>query len=527
MESYKVKEMLYTYRKLTLYLFLICFPPILLASITSPVSDWSHSTNSHAIQKLVLPKPKGHVNLPQLTFSSDNSIAAAFIRDPSQLTSLLVWSTDNGGIIASTEFPLEHSPADFGELVFTPDNKHLVYTQYTDGDVSFSWDFRQNKRSKLRCFLGSTLTHVTNNSVLARPSDWVEHLHDLKSCEIIALSPIMGNRMVIGKDNKLLWIAYRKVSEELKRQWFYLEPSFDSRSFKKKYGHAVDLMGLKSDVSRDDYDRPYERILYNHTKYELLLEEYDKSKVKLSLWDYAKKKNIWKNTFDRDDLFTQIQGSLQPVKKLYLDTDFKQRRAYLVGRKFLEIIDLDSGKVIKRIAFPKGSITSNWSEDFEEFNFPFFIGDNGKKIILKHHNALEILNLENGSILTRLDTDKLTSAFRSQIKHIKTDNFDRCKSNQWHCLFKAQRNISPNARYISFGKDYALPNQREFKVWHSNIIADTVTSEPLIQLHQQEITEFVKTKNGTTLFLSSSDKAPHDLVLWKIKPLGVAKQTSE
>lgn len=461
------------------------------------------------IQKISLATPKGKVNSAQVVFSPDSTMVAAIVNVNQKKSHVMIWGTQNGKLLHSTE--LINMTSMWSEpMRFTPDSKKLFYSTVNTGR-SFIWHFTKNKKP-IFCFTGSTVVSLTSEHVLVDPTDYVVGLFSLKDCSTVALgvdNRARAGRTILTADNKILWTPSIKLSKAYEDEWLYnKDPNFKmyhSKRFKGKTDLLV-LPTLFPEKKKSSLWDNSGRVIFNTKKEELIQKRTyaDKNLVALSLWDYSKKKMLWRKNYITGTLF-EVSGAYDSYPdRIYYINKFDLDRSYIIDKQSIRVIDLKTGDTLKTITFPRNSLKEILG-GYVSNKSKFFLTSDTTKLFITTDSQTKVFNMQTGKTIQTLNTQELIKLLPKQIAdNTKKNAYDPCSKNLWKCLFNHRNSISEDGKYIAYGKDE-----------HTAVVVDITTKEVLIKAPTFTRSNFSKDTKGNTLIVTS--KNDHELVLWRLK----------
>lgn len=421
---------------------------------------WLTSDAGYSIQRIDLEKPLVLKNLAKVTngnfvFSPNGLLFAAATELSTGRAQIKIWSTENGKLLYSTV--VKQLPYySYQGLVFSPDSKRLINIAEGE-DYGFIWNFHQGDEP-FSCGTGTELKEISSqtHSMLTNPADAPLSLYSLKNCDELDYSPeyITTSPYVISPDNQM--------------------------------------------IIRDN-------VFINNEKYEQILVEWDNEKNELVLinHNYINNENYWKKSFS---------DSEEPLGSVSYYPDYKSRKLFYLDKKYIWIINIDTGELINKFPLPKNSIiTKLTSNDFSySFQQPFVISNDNKIMVIdggeKNEGLVELISLETGKILHSIDVFA-DNTHQINIPSPAPEGIrDYCPDNCWVCLFKLKTSVSPNGQFIQYGKKYS-----------SSVLIDSLNGKQILKLPALIRSNMSESATGETMFVSM--QRANIMSLWKVKAL--------
>ncbi len=419
---------------------------------------WITSDAAYSIQRIDLESPLVLNNLDKLRsehfiFSPDGLLFAAATELSTGRAQIKIWSTKNGKLLYSTI--VKYLPViSYQGLIFSPDSKRLINLD-EDEDRGFIWNFQQGE-DPLPCGTGIDLREISSqtHSMLTNPADAPLGLFSLNNCDNLGYSPefITVSPYVISPDNKM--------------------------------------------IIRDN-------TFINNEKYEQILAEWDDKKHQLVFihQNYIQQKEYWRKSFS---------DSAEPLGDLSYYPDYKTRKLFYLDKKYIWIVNIDTGELIKKFPIPDNSIITKLpTVGFSYWSGQAFVISNDNKIMVidggrEKEGIVEMISLETGKILHSMDFYSDTIEVPPRVPVGVDGVYDYCSSNSWECLFDFKTGISPNGQFIQYGRRDS-----------SSVLIDSLNDKQILKLPALIRSDISESKTGETMFVSM--QRANVMSLWKIK----------
>ena len=189
---------------------------------------------------------------------------------------------------------------------------------------------------------------------------------------------------------------------------------------------------------------------------------------------------------------------------------FFAQRASCSDKKYIWIINIDTGELIKKFPIPVNSIITKLPADgFSYWNGQAFAISNDNKIMVidgdkEKEGIVEMISLETGKILHSMNffSDTIEVPPREPVG--VDESYDYCSSNSWDCLFDFKTGVSPNGQFIQYGRRDS-----------SSVLIDSLNDKQILKLPALIRSDMSESKTGETMFVSM--QRVNAMSLWKIK----------
>jgi len=418
--------------------------------------SWQTTDTHYSIQRIKLKNSLVIKNTDILTnngnfvFSPNGLLFAAATELATGRAQIKIWSTENGKLLHSTI--LNSLPvSNYHGLIFSPDSKRLINIEESDSE-GFIWNFDQ-ENDLFFCGTGNRIVEINTqtHSMLTDFADAPLSLYSLDKCDQLGYSEEFNTTSpyVISPDNKM--------------------------------------------IIRDN-------TFINNQKYEQILVEWD-NKTKERVFrnrNYISNKNYWKKIFPHSE---ESLGSISYYP------DYKTRKLFFLDKKYIWIIDIDTGDIIKRFPYPNKSII----KDIPSYKFsylseqPFIISNDNKIMVIDGgediDGKVELISLDTGKIIHTIKCDSGKLLIPPPVPE-GIRNY--CPNNYWVCLFTIKTSVSPNGQFILYGKYDS-----------SSILIDSQNEKTILKLPALIRSDMIESKTGETMVVTVP-KA-NIMFLWKIK----------
>jgi len=412
------------------------------------------SDTDYSIQRIDLEKPLVLNKLTNIAlrgnfvFSPNGLLFAAATELSTGRAQIKIWSTENGKLRYSSI--IKNLPvSNYQGLVFSPDSKRLINIDESE-DYGFIWNFYQGD-DPFPCSTGIELKEISSqtHSMLTNPADAPMGLFSLKDCKNLGFSPefITTSPYVISPDNKMII---------------------------------------------------RENTFINNEKYEQILVEWNKKKKILTLTNhnYINKKILWKKSFPH---------SKEPLDSGSYYPDYKTRKLFYFDKKYIWIVNIDTGKIINKFPLPKNTALTKLT--LETYSQPFFISNDNKIMVINtgtifHYETIELISLETGKIIHIIDYSNNDNIYIPPPTPEGVPVY--CSRNFWSCSFDIKTSVSPNGQFIQYGKPHA-----------SSMLIDSQNDKLILKVSVLVRSNMSESKTGETMFMSMQHA--NEMTLWKIK----------